>query len=50
MKNPWVVTWWDNNLDKTCKTSRSTYEAALLLQAKLKRKGHNNVQINARKS
>lgn len=45
--NPWTVTWWCNNTDKARKQCCRTHEEALRLQAKLKRQGHNNVQIKS---
>lgn len=45
MKNPWILTWWDVYKDAACKQGMPTYEAALLKQASLQRKGHCNVQI-----
>jgi len=48
MKAKWVITYWDNNVDAARKVGTSTYEEALTLAEKLRRKGHNNVQIKLR--
>lgn len=45
MKNPWTVTWWCVYSDQACRRGFPTYEAALLHQAKLKRRGQFNVQV-----
>jgi len=46
MKAKWIITYWDNNKDCACKVGVHSHEDAMTLSERLKRKGHNNVQIH----
>lgn len=45
MKPEWVVQYWDYSQDKACAVRAISHEHALIMQVKLIKKGHQNVQI-----
>lgn len=44
-KYPFKVTYWDNDKDISVERGVETYDSALILQSKLRKRGHSNIQI-----
>ena len=48
MKNPWLVTYWDDNLDMQVRTGCPTHEAAMIIKARVARKFNRTASVEYR--